>query len=139
MADPNLVLGSSLLWDYSTDSGATWKTVVCQKNATWSSSRNISTDETNCGTFKAAGPTNDSLNFSGLVDTAPDAAEGSWTELQTLYRANTKFTSKFYVGSEPWLSAEGYLTKLDLVNEGPSANVSFNATFEVTGTVDITP
>jgi hypothetical protein len=140
MADPTHVTGSELLWSYSTDSGSTYKTVVCQISANLDASRNVNTAETACGTFKAFGPSNYKLNFTGTVDTAPDTGEGSWTELLTLFEANTAFMSKFATaGNEPYITGTGKLASLQLQNGGPSDIVQFSAAFEFSGTVDITP
>lgn len=140
MAEPTTVTGSELIWSYSTDSGSTYKVVVCKKSANIDGSRNVNTEETDCGTFKTLGPSNWKLNFTGVVDTGPDAGEGSWTELLTLFEANTSFMSKFATsGNEPWITGTGRLASLQLSADAPSDTVKFTAAFEFSGAIDITP
>lgn len=140
MADPTTVTGSELIWSYSTDSGSTYKAVVCKKSANLDASRNVTTEETDCGVFKTFGPSNYKLNYTGVVDTAPDTGEGSWTELLTLFEANTAFMSKFATaGNEPFITGTGKLASLNLSAESPGGTVAFSASFEYSGTVDITP
>ena len=50
-----------------------FSSVVCKQSASLDGSRNVSTEESDCGVFKSFGPSNYKLNFSGLVDIAPDA------------------------------------------------------------------
>lgn len=140
MADPTTVGGSELIWSYSTDLVTpSYKSVVCKQSASLDGSRNVSTEESDCGVFKSFGPSNYKLNFSGLVDTAPDASEGSWTELLALFEANTPILSKFAtVGNEPYITGTSRISSLNLAASSPSDTVKFTATVEFYGAVDIT-
>lgn len=140
MADPTVVTGSELIWSYSTDAGSTYKVVVCKKSANLDGSRNVNTEETDCGVYKTFGPSNWKLNYTGVVDTAPDTGEGSWTELLTLFEANTAFMSKFATsGNEPFITGTGKLASLQVSAESSNDTVKFTAAFEFSGAVDITP
>lgn len=140
MADPTTISGSTLIWSYSVDAGVTYKVVVCKKSANLEGSRNVSTSENDCGISKSFGPANYVLNYTGDLDTVPDATEGSHTELLTLFDANTPFMSKFATaGNEPYIVGTGKLSKLTVSASSPSDTVTFDATFEFYGTVDITP
>lgn len=141
MADPTTVTGSELIWKYSTNiETPSYKTVVCKKSATLDASRNVSTEEVDCGTFKAFGPSNYKLNFTGIIDSVPDTGEGSWTELLTIFEANTAILSTFAtVGNEPYISGVARISSLSLSASGPSDLVQFTATVEYYGAIDLTP
>jgi len=141
MADPTTVTGSELIWSYSTDLVTpSYKVVVCKKSANLDASRNVTTEETDCGVFKTFGPSIYKLNFTGIVDTVPDAGEGSWTELLTLFEANTPILSKFATaGNEPYITGTSKLASLNLSADSPGDTVKFTASVEIYGAVDITP
>lgn len=140
MAAPTVVAGSELIWSYSTDSGSTYKVVVCKKQATLDRSRSVSKTETDCGTVKAFGTDDSKISFTGVLDTAPDTGEGSHTELTVLYDGNTAFMSKFATsGNEPFATGTGKLSNLSVSANAPGEPVEFSATFEFTTEVDTTP
>lgn len=141
MADPKTVTGSELIWKYSTNiPSPSYKTVVCKQSASLDASRNVSTEETDCGVYKSFGPSNYKLNFSGVVDTEPDSGEGSWTELLAIFEANTEILSTFATaGNEPFVSGVARISSLSLTASAPSDTLKFTATVEYYGTIDLTP
>jgi hypothetical protein len=141
MADPVTLTGSELIWSYSTNlTTPAYKDVVCKKSASLNGTRNVTTEETDCGIYKAFGPSTYKIDFTGIVDITPDATEGSWTELLGLFDANTAILSKFATtGNEPYITGTSKISSLTLSADSPSAMVSFSATVEIYGTVDITP
>lgn len=141
MADPTTVGGSELILSYSTNLVTpSYKVVVCKKSASLDASRSVNSEETDCGVFKTFGPANYKINITGMVDTQPDAGEGSWTELLTLFDANTPVLVKLAtVGDDPYIVGTAKFSNLQLNADSPQDTLKFTGTLEIYGTVDITP
>jgi len=138
MAAPTTVDSSLVLFSYSTDSGVTYKTVVCESDSNIEGSRNVVTDETKCGILKYPGPANFRVTFNGVVDSVPDATEASYTEIQAIFAANTKVYAKYTnVGTEPYHQGQGWFTRLGNQNAA-SGTSKFSFDFEFDGDVDVT-
>ena len=88
MADPTTISGSVMFIEYSDTPSGAKKSAVCQSEGSFDGSRNVVSDETNCGTLKTLGPQNNRFTLNAVVDTAPDATEASFNDFQT--RKNNK-------------------------------------------------
>lgn len=139
MADPTTISGSVMFIEYSDTPGGAKKSAVCQSEGSFDGSRNVVSDETNCGVLKSLGPQNNRLTLNAVVDTAPDATEASYNDFQTLYANNTKkywhltdSNNDIYHGGYGWISALG--------QQNVSGQTSkFTMTIEIDGDIDTTP
>lgn len=139
MADPTTISGSVMFIEYSDTPAGAKKAAVCQSEGSFDGSRNVVSDETNCGVLKQLGPQNNRMTLNAVVDTNPDAGEASYNEFQTLYANNTKkywhltdSTNDIYHGGYGWISALG--------QQNTSGQTSkFTMTIEIDGDIDTTP
>lgn len=139
MADPTTINGSLMFISYSDTPGGTKKSAVCQSEGSFDGSRNVVSDETNCGVLKSLGPQNNRFTLNAVVDIAPDASEASYAEFQALYANNTKkywhltdAGENIYQGGYGWISALG--------QQNTSGQTSkFTLTIEIDGDIDIEP
>lgn len=139
MADPTTISGSVMFIEYSDTPGGAKKSAVCQSEGSFDGSRNVVSDETNCGVLKQLGPQNNRMTLNAVVDTAPDANEASYNDYQTLYANNTKkywhltdAANDIYHGGYGWISALG--------QQNTSGQTSkFTMTIEIDGDIDTTP
>lgn len=139
MADPTTISGSVMFIEYSDTPGGAKKSAVCQSEGSFDGSRNVVSDETNCGVLKQLGPQNNRMTLNAVVDVAPDANEASYNDYQTLYANNTKkywhltdSANDIYHGGYGWISALG--------QQNTSGQTSkFTMTIEIDGDIDTTP
>lgn len=139
MADPTTLSGSVMFIEYSDTPSSTKKSAVCQSEGSFDGSRNVVSDETNCGTLKTLGPQNNRFTLNAVVDIAPDATEASYNDFQTLYANNTKkywhltdSTETVYHGGYGWISALGQ-------QNVSGQNSKFTMTIEIEGDIDTEP
>jgi hypothetical protein len=139
MADATTISGSVMFIEYSDTPGSAKKSAVCQSEGSFDGSRNVVSDETNCGTLKVLGPQNNRFTLNAVVDTVPDANEASFNDFQTLYANNTKkywhltdSAETIYHGGYGWISALGQQNV-----SGQTAK--FTMTIEIEGDIDTEP
>ena len=92
MADATTISGSVMFIEYSDTPSGARKSAVCQSEGSFDGSRNVVSDETNCGTLKVLGPQNNRFTLNAVVDTVPDANEASYNDFQTLYLLNKQLS-----------------------------------------------
>jgi len=139
MSAPTTISGSVMFIEYSDTPGSTKKSAVCQSEGSFDGSRNVVSDETNCGVLKSMGPANNRFTLNAVVDVDPDANEASYNEFQALYQNNTKkywhltdSANDIYNGGYGWIAALGQQN-----TSGQTAK--FTMTIEIDGDIDITP
>lgn len=139
MADPTTISGSVMFIEYSDNPAGSKKSAVCQSEGSFDGSRNVVSDETNCGVLKSLGPQNNRFTLNAVVDTVPDAGEASYNDFQTLYANNTKkywhltdSNNDIYHGGYGWIAALGQQNV-----SGQTAK--FTMTIEIDGDIDTTP
>lgn len=139
MAAPTTISGSLMFIEYSDTPGGAKKSAVCQSEGSFDGSRNVVSDETNCGVLKSMGPANNRFTLNAVVDLAPDAGEASYNDYQALYQNNTQkywhltdSNNDLYHGGYGWISALGQQNV-----SGQTAK--FTMTIEIDGDIDITP
>jgi hypothetical protein len=139
MAAPTTISGSLMFIEYSVTPAGAKKSAVCQSEGSFDGSRNVVSDETNCGVLKSMGPANNRFTLNAVVDLAPDAGEASYNDYQALYQNNTQkywhltdSNNDLYHGGYGWISALGQQNV-----SGQTAK--FTMTIEIDGDIDITP
>lgn len=127
------ISGSTMFISFADDATPTnEKTAVCQSEGSFDGSRNVVSDETNCGILKSLGPQNNRLNLTAVVDVNPGANEASFDDFLTLYTANTRKywmlsdDTNIYIEGYGWISAIGQQN-----TSGQTAK--FNVTIEIDG------
>lgn len=139
MADPTTLSGSVMFIQYSDTPSSTKKSAVCQSEGSFDGSRNVVSDETNCGTLKTMGPQNNRFTLNAVVDIAPDAGEASYNDFQTLYANNTKkYWHLTNSGEDVYHGGYGWISALGQQNVS-GQNCKFTMTIEIEGDIDTTP
>ncbi len=130
--------GSTMFIEYANDNTLTGaKVAVCQTEGSFDGSRNVVSDETNCGVLKSMGPANNRLTLNAVVDLTPDANEASFNDFLTLYNDNTK---KFWALTDDdnvMISGYGWIASLGQQNTSGQTG-KFTMTIEIDGDL-ITP
>jgi len=67
MADATTISGSVMFIEYSDSPSSAKKSAVCQSEGSFDGSRNVVSDETNCGTLKVLGPQNNRLRLPTMI------------------------------------------------------------------------
>lgn len=141
------ILGSLVLNRYSTDSGSTWKTIVCETDSEISGNSTVTETKTKtCGTLTAV--ENDAMTVTGNGVAGGDlsGSQASYQDLQILRNAKTKvlFERKNLVSgtvAEAEISYalfEGYFSAVS--ESSPTDDVTkFTWTVTSTGTITLTP
>lgn len=139
MANPTTISGSVMYIQYSTLPNGTRTSAVCQSEGSFDGSRNVVSDETNCGTLKTLGPQNNRFTVNAVVDVVPDLGEASYNDFQTMYANNTKrywhlsdANDTIYHGGYGWIAALGQQNV-----SGQTAK--FTMTIEIEGDIDTVP
>lgn len=128
----------------SSDSGSTYKTIVCKKGYTFNGSTSTTKEETDCGVFTGIGANEWSFDFDGIVNTSPASTEFSYEDLLGFWSAQTALKVKVQTptsgspGVDFYMQGDVYLTSLTQTNSVGSL-IQFSGTFTGTGTLDITP
>lgn len=124
---------------YSTDSGVTYKSIVCEVDSSLNSTMEITSDATKCGTTKGPGSLNTTITGNAVVNTTPDTGEGSYEDIQTIMLAKTSITWKYTnVAEDIYHTGVGWFTQLG--NQNPASGASkFSWTIEVNGDYSNTP
>lgn len=118
-----------------------YKEVVCATDTGLNMDVDVSTVDTKCGVKKSPGSANITMNISGVAEFAPTSTQMSANTLFDLGQNGTRFlvkiadtavTPTYYRQGEAFFSSYN-----ETANNGEQ--VSFDATLEIDGDVDITP
>lgn len=130
------VNGSTMFISYSDDDTyANQKTAVCQSEGSFDGSRNVVSDETNCGILKSLGPQNNRLTLNAVVSTTPGATEASFNEFQALYAANTKKFWSLSDSTDIYSEGYGWISAIGQQNTS-GQTAKFTVTIELDGDVE---
>lgn len=137
--------GLVVLW--LSETGANFKTVVCEEQSQASTTNNVSTTNTKCGVFKAPGNPESTITGSGVVDAKPAANQVSYKQLQAwaqnktllyfVYQNAADAATSVAKGEAVYMDGRGYITECTITaTEGDV--IKFNWALSITGTVDNT-
>lgn len=125
----------------SSDSGTTWKEVVCGTDITIDSSKNINRKKSKCGTHTAASEPEYTVSFGGVANITPTAlSEVSAQELAVLDAATSAIMVKVEHRTDPTKyhrSGTGYISSYT-ENLALDDTMDFDIEFAVDGDLDLT-
>lgn len=134
------------LW-VSTTEGANYKTIVCEESSQSSTTSNVNTTKTKCGTFTAVDTPETVISGSGVVDGSPATNQVSFKQLETWVRSKTKLFfiyenaadsgSGITKGAAVYQDGQGYFTEATVTAQEGDL-IKFNWSFATTGTIDNT-
>jgi len=146
----NDFLANNVVFQYKTVGAAasTWKTLVCETDLNGTLSSDVSTLVTKCGQIKALGVPGATINGSGAANTSPTANQASLAEVLDVCNLQTqlegRMISLFVPGSPSVATGRavlirgiGYFTNVQ-PHAAAAGSLTFDWTFEITGTVDTT-
>lgn len=122
--------------------GSTYDKIVCQTSGTVSINTPVNRTQTNCGSKVSAGVPEITISGDFVMETAPGASETSYEEILAVAVAGTAVSVKVEnpsgSGTDFYHQGTAIISNLEM-NWATEENVSFSCTFEVTGTLDVTP
>lgn len=65
----------------STDDGATYKTLVCLRTSSVNTTADVTTEQTNCGSFSSVGEPSMTVDFDAICETNPTAEQVTYSTL----------------------------------------------------------
>lgn len=136
------VQGSTVPFSISTDSGSTYRTLVCNKAWGFTGDTTVNEDESDCGRHVGIGTAKASFSIEGLYNTTPTSTEISGEELLSLWANKTSFAIKVQYptsgtpGGDLYIQGSAYLTNYQ-VNKATNSLISFTGTILIDGNVDI--
>jgi hypothetical protein len=128
----------------STDSGSTYKNIVCKKGWTFNHDTPVSEENTDCGSLVGLGANKWSFDVEGIMNTTPASTELSAEDLlsianaQTLVAIRAQYPTSGSPGTDLYVQGSAYITNLKITNAVGSL-MSFTATVSGTGALDIAP
>jgi TP901-1 family phage major tail protein len=141
MASP--IQGKDVVLEFSSDSGTTWKSLICEISSSFSGSRETNSITTKCdsGTVtRALGAYSWEFSGDAAADTAPTSAQLSYSQVLTWFVGGTAVDVRYQSSASTpnyYHTGEGYFTSLELSNEVNGVS-EFSFTFSGNGALDIT-
>jgi predicted secreted protein len=141
------ITGKSVVFAYSTDSGSTWKSIICEISNTFNFERAFDSQETKCdgGTVsKVPGAYDWSIDVSGVADNAPSGTQASYEEILALAVAGTEVLGRLQspssgsVGADFYKAGNMFVSSLSATEEVNGA-YQFDMTLQGNGALDIAP
>lgn len=141
------IQGKLVVLETSTDTGTTWKPLICEISSGIDMTRETTTSPlTKCDSTSAAQeltPLGYSARFpfDALVDDAPTTSQVTYGDLLTWFYNGTKVLLRRQYnssGTEFYTSAEAYLTTLSEASPADGF-VGFSGEFSMSGPLDINP
>lgn len=133
------------MWVSETDSN--YKTIVCEDSSQSSTTSNVNTTKTKCGTYTATDTPEISISGSGVAGGNLNANQVSFKQLQAWAAAGTllyfirrneaNVAASITAGEIVYLDGQGYFTEATETSAEGDV-VKFNWAFTTTGTVDNT-
>jgi hypothetical protein len=116
--------------------------VVCETTSSLSGSASVTTAVTKCNTITSVSAPTVTFSVEGVAETTPSAGQVSVENLLSWFQGNTLLDIKYEdpedSGSNFYIQGSGYITEFGITSPAEGA-VTFTASFQLTGTVDITP
>jgi polyisoprenoid-binding protein YceI len=126
------------------ESGTTggYLNVVCETTSSLSGSASVSTEVTKCNTLTSVASPTVTFSVEGIAETSPDSAQVSINQLLGWFTAKTLLDIVYEDpegdGTNFYVQGSGYMTEFGIT--APSeGNVSFTASFQLTGNIDVIP
>lgn len=121
--------------------GGTKKTIICLEDASVAQSSSTNKRQTRCGIKVGVSPNEATITGTFVWDDAPTVAQVSGIDMQDWKNNNTSLDIEVAHSTTPatyFVAGTGYLT--ELTDDLPSDDVvSSSFTFEVVGSIDLTP
>lgn len=137
------IAGSSVTLQIK-ESGSTggYLNVVCETTSSLSGSASVSTEVTKCNTLTSVSSPTITFSVEGIAETSPSAGQVSIEQLLGWFTAKTTLDIKYEdpesSGTNFYVQGLGFMTEFGITSPA-EGNVSFTASFQLTGTIDITP
>lgn len=132
------------LW-VSTSQNNGFKTIVCEESSQSSTTSNVTTTKTKCGTFTAVDTPETVISGSGVVDGNPATNQVSFKQLEAWVRSKTKLyfiykniadvASSIISGQAVYQDGQGYFTEATVTAQEGDL-LKFNWSFATTGDID---
>ena len=126
------------------ESGSTggYLNVVCETTSSLSGSASVTTSVTKCNTITSVSAPTVTFSIEGVAETSPSAGQVSLEQLLSWFQGNTLLNIKYEDpegdGSNFYVQGNGYITEFGITSPAEGA-VTFTASFQLTGTIDVTP
>lgn len=126
------------------ESGTTggYLNVVCETTSSLSGSASVSTEVTKCNTLTSVASPTITFAVEGIAETAPSAGQVSLEQMLGWFTAKTLLDIKYEdpegTGVNFYVQGSGYMTEFGITSPS-EGNVSFTASFQLTGSIDVTP
>lgn len=137
------IAGSSVTLQIK-ESGSTggYLNVVCETTSSLSGSASVSTEVTKCNTLTSVSSPTITFSVEGIAETSPSSGQVSIEQLLGWFTAKTTLDIKYEdpesSGTNFYVQGLGFMTEFGITSPA-EGNVSFTASFQLTGTIDITP
>jgi hypothetical protein len=124
--------------------GSSYKSLVCLRTSSVSTTLDTSTDQTNCGVLTSVGEPSMSVAFDAVCEVSPSVSQISYEDLlaasvnKTLIavRVQNPVVSGSSAGATYYHAFSGYVTDLTL-NQSTAEFINFSGTIQSSGTLDI--
>ena len=116
--------------------------VVCETTSSMSGSASVTTEITKCSTLTSVATPTITFSVDGILETAPSAGNVSAEDMLGYFVNRTLLDIKYEnpegVGTDFYLQGAAYITEFGMTAPA-EGNVSFTASLQMTGTIDVTP
>ena len=116
--------------------------VVCETTSSLSGSASVTTAVTKCNTITSVSSPTVTFAVEGVAETAPSAGQVSVEILLAWFQNNTLLDVKYEdpegTGANFYVQGTGYMTEFGITSPAEGA-VTFTASFQLTGSIDVTP
>jgi len=116
--------------------------VVCETTSSLSGSASVTTAVTKCNTITSVSSPTVTFSVEGVAETSPSAGQVSVEMLLGWFQGNTLLAIKYEdpegAGTNFYVQGTGYMTEFGITSPAEGA-VTFTASFQLTGSIDITP
>jgi len=116
--------------------------VVCETTSSLSGSASVTTAVTKCNTITSVSAPTITFAVEGVAETNPSAGQVSVENMLGWFQGNTLLDIKYEDpeggGTNFYVQGTGYMTEFGITSPAEGA-VTFTASFQLTGSIDIIP
>jgi hypothetical protein len=116
--------------------------VVCETTSSLSGSASVTTAVTKCNTITSVSAPTITFAVEGVAETSPSAGQVSVENMLGWFQGNTLLDIKYEdpegSGTNFYVQGTGYMTEFGITSPAEGA-VTFTASFQLTGSIDIIP
>jgi hypothetical protein len=116
--------------------------VVCETTSSLSGSASVTTAVTKCNTITSVSAPTVTFAVEGVAETSPTSGQVSVENMLGWFQGNTLLDIKYEdpegSGTNFYIQGTGYMTEFGITSPAEGA-VTFTASFQLTGSIDITP